>query len=159
MNTHISHTASLALVALTLSACATTGVGTGHTRKDDITAAFQWKANDDRSGILSANLSNGEEYTGKFFQITSETRVEDVAPLWAGWHVGWRGWDYWDRMPSASFVTHYSGKVVANLDGPNEEHMRCRFTLIRPDAGMAGGGEGRCQLPSGRNIDATFPRA
>jgi hypothetical protein len=35
--------------------------------------------------------------------------------------------------------------------------MRCRFTLVRPETGMAGGGQGQCQLPSGGEIDATFP--
>jgi hypothetical protein len=148
---------ALALVALT--ACTTMGIGTGSTRNNDVTAAFAWKSTDDHTGSLTANLNNGETFTGKFFQITSESRVEEMGPLWGGWHRGWGGWAYWDRMPSDAFVTHYSGKVVANLDGPNAEHMRCRFTLITPTAGLAGGGEGRCQLPSGKNINATFPRA
>jgi hypothetical protein len=37
--------------------------------------------------------------------------------------------------------------------------MRCRFTLISPSRGMAGGGEGRCQLADSRQeINAEFPR-
>jgi hypothetical protein len=37
--------------------------------------------------------------------------------------------------------------------------MRCRFTLISPQRGMTGGGEGRCQLSdSQREINAEFPR-
>ena len=55
-----------------------------------------------------------------------------------------------------AFLTEYTGKVVANLAGPRG-HMRCRFNLIRPSAGMAGGGEGRCQLPDGTIINAEFP--
>ena len=159
MNTPTLRMAVPALAVLALSACATTGIGSGHSRNNAVTAAFQWRSTDDRTGTLTANLSNGETFSGRFFQITSESRVDDLAPLWGGWHPGWRGWSYWDRVPDDAFVTHYSGQVVANLDGPNAEHMRCRFTLIRPESGMGGGGEGRCQLPSGKNIDATFPRA
>lgn len=159
MNTLTHRLAVPALAMLAFTGCATTGTGSGHSRNNAVTAAFQWRSTDDRTGTLTASLSNGENYSGRFFQITSESRIDDLAPLWGGWHAGWRGWDYWDRVPNDAFVTHYSGQVVANLDGPNAEHMRCRFTLIRPEAGMGGGGEGRCQLPSGKNIDATFPRA
>jgi hypothetical protein len=35
--------------------------------------------------------------------------------------------------------------------------MRCRFELMRPVDGMAGGARGECQLPDGLSIDAQFP--
>jgi hypothetical protein len=35
--------------------------------------------------------------------------------------------------------------------------MRCEFQLLRADEGMKAGGEGRCQLPSGKTIKAAFP--
>jgi hypothetical protein len=54
-------------------------------------------------------------------------------------------------------MTHYSGKVVANLSAPDGKHMRCTFQLVHPSDGMAGGGAGGCQMPSGKGIDATFP--
>jgi len=157
MNTFFSRLAMPTLAALALAACATTGSGFGATRDKAVTANFSWTSTNDRVGTLTANLNNGETFTGKFFQITSESRVEDLGPLWGGWNRRWGGWQYWDRTPSDAFITHYSGKVVANLDGPNAEHMRCRFALIQPASGMAGGGEGKCQLPSGKNINATFP--
>ena len=53
-------------------------------------------------------------------------------------------------------VTHYSGQVLANLQGPGG-FMRCDFRLMRPSAGMAGGGAGSCQLPTGTIINAQFP--
>jgi hypothetical protein len=56
-------------------------------------------------------------------------------------------------------VTHYSGHVVANLSDPEGKHIRCNFQLVHPDNGLAGGGEGGCQLPNGRTIDAAFPGA
>jgi len=73
--------------------------------------------------------------------------------MWGG------GWENWGAAPSTSFVTHYSGRVVANLGAPSGEHMRCKFQLAHPSEGMAGGGRGQCQMPDGKTIDATFPSA
>ena len=48
------------------------------------------------------------------------------------------------------------GCLVANLAGPNGTHMRCRMDLMNPASGMAGGGQGQRQLPSGDSIDTKF---
>ena len=79
-----------------------------------------------------------------------------LTPLWAGWsgRVGWNGWDA--GGPDEGSTTKYTGKVLANLQGPGG-YMRCRFTLRSPLDGMAGGGLGRCQLPTGTIINAQFP--
>jgi hypothetical protein len=142
------------LVAVLAAGCTTTGVGMGSSRTGTVTAQFTWKQEGARSGQMTASLSTGQVYVGPFFQITSETRVDELEPLWLGWRRPWRGWDHWG--PDTAFITHYSGTVVANLNGP-DGHMRCRFQLTRPTAGMAGGGGGRCQLPDGTTIGATFP--
>ena len=64
-----------------------------------------------------------------------------------------------DREEESGFYKTYSGRVLANLQANDGEHMRCRFDLISPSRGMAGGGEGRCQLSeSSREINAEFPR-
>ncbi|UVO50707.1 hypothetical protein M0208_09310 [Sphingomonas sp. SUN019] len=129
-------------------------------------ASFTWTAQGARTGTMTAMLGNGASYTGPFFQVTQETQVDDLSPLWIGWGgPGWRGrgrwwgrrgFGYWgDWGPNTQFVTHYSGKVLANLAG-SDGRMRCRFTLMRPSSGMAGGGEGDCQLPAGATIQATF---
>jgi hypothetical protein len=108
---------------------------------------------------MTATESDGKTYTGQFFQITSDTTVDTLGPLWAGWGPGWRrgGWYDWNAGPE--FVTHYSGRVVANLATPDGTHMRCKFQLVHPSDGMAGGGRGECQMPGGNSIDATFPHA
>jgi hypothetical protein len=51
-----------------------------------------------------------------------------------------------------------SGDVRAqfNLAGPDGRRIRCQFQLIRADEGMKGGGQGRCQLASGKIIRADF---
>jgi hypothetical protein len=139
-----------------LAACTTMGSGVGQERGGDVKADFSWKSTDDRTGTITANLSNGENFSGPFFQVTRDTRVETLEPLWYGWRGPWRGSPFWGPYPDTAFVTHYSGRVVANLADEAGDHMRCHFTLMHPQHGMAGGGEGQCQLPSGKTIDATF---
>jgi hypothetical protein len=57
------------------------------------------------------------------------------------------------------FGTLYSGQVIANLASPAGVHMRCTFQLIRPSAGMAGGGGGLCQMPAGNIIDVSLRKS
>ncbi|HEX4710307.1 hypothetical protein [Phenylobacterium sp.] len=142
------------LVAALVAGCTTTGTGEGGSRTGAVTAQFSWKQSGAQSGQMTAMLNTGATYAGQFFQITSETRVDDLDPLWVGWGRRWRGWDDWG--PDTTFVTNYSGRVAANLQGPGG-YMRCQFQLARPSSGMAGGGAGRCQLPDGTTINATFP--
>ncbi|MHB1207987.1 MAG: hypothetical protein ACYCZX_20650 [Rhodospirillaceae bacterium] len=176
--------ATILTALASLAACApTSGVGVASTPAGDLRATMSWQSNGGRSGVMTAQLSNGESYTGRYFQISQETQVTDLDPLWIGWNGpgfrrpgfwggygwrgrrwgggfgyggGWGGWDYWG--PQTAFVTTYSGRVVANLEGPNGTHMRCTFDLRNPSYGMPGGGQGGCQMPSGQTIDATFER-
>ena len=148
-------TLAAAPLAMALLACTTTGMGTAESPSGAATGTFTWKASSPDQGDMTAVLNNGQTYQGKFFQITRETTIDTLGPLWAGWGPGrWGGWGYWDSGPA--FVTQYTGKVVANLQGPSG-YMRCRFTLIRPASGMSGGGQGQCQLPGGAIIHADFP--
>jgi len=149
----------LPILAAIAAGCTTMGSGFGSTPSGTSPTVFSWKSSDGVSGTMSATLSDGTTYTGQYFQITHDTTVDNVAPLWYGWHSAWGGVDYWDAGPSQDFITHYSGRVVANLATPNATHMRCQFQLVRPSDGMAGGGSGQCQLPDGKAIDATFPTA
>jgi hypothetical protein len=177
-------TAAAALASL--AACApTSGVGVASTPAGDLRATMSWQSSGGRAGVMTAQLNNGESYTGRYFQISHDTQVTDLDPLWIGWngpgfggprfrggwggwhgrrgwgagfgYGGWGGWDSWG--PQTTFVTVYSGRVVANLEGPNGTHMRCTFDLMNPSYGMPGGGQGGCQMPSGQIIDATFTRA
>ena len=139
--------------------CTTMGTGVGSTPTGAHQVNFSWKSSDNVSGTMDATLSNGKTFSGQFFQITSDTTVDNLGPLWTGWGAGFHRdeWDMWD--PGPQFVTHYSGRVVANLGAPDGKHMRCNFQLVHPSDGMAGGGRGQCQMPNGNTIDATFPKA
>lgn len=147
------------VVVLAAAGCTTMGTGTGSTLSGADPVSFNWKSSNDVSGTLSATARDGKTYSGQFFEITHETAVDSLAPLWVGWRGGRGGfgWDDWDAGPR--FITKYTGRVVANLGAPSGEHMRCKFQLAQPDDGMAGGGRGQCQMPDGQTIDATFPKA
>jgi len=149
------------LCATVVVGCKTRGGGEGRTPEGDVRVTFEWEQSNPTSGQLRASLAKPdgtlEIYRGPFFQITRESRVESLSPLWAGWYPGWVGWSYWGPVPESAFITHYSGRVVANLEGPDNQRMRCEFRLLRASAGMKGGGEGRCQLASGETIRAEFP--
>jgi hypothetical protein len=158
--THSTLRRALPILLAFAAGCTTMGTGVGSSPTGATTVNFNWKSTDSISGTMNAVLAGGKTYSGPFFQITTDTTVDSLGPLWSGWGRGFRGrgmWDDWAGEPD--FVTHYSGKVVANLGAPNGEHMRCKFRLIQPSDGMAGGGEGQCQMPDGKTIDATFPVA
>jgi hypothetical protein len=157
----------MASVLAAISAgCTTMGTGTGSTPSGGSPTVSSWKSSDGVSGTMSATVTNGVTYSGQYFQITKNTTVDSIGPLWTGWGGwgGWRGpgggsgWGYWGVDPSPDFITHYSGRVVANLAQPNGSHMRCQFRLANPQDGMNGGGLGTCQLPDGTTIDANFPK-
>jgi len=155
----------MAIVTLTLAinACTTTGTGAGQltgASGQDQPVTFTWTSKDGgNSGSMMASLP-GKSYQGRFFQITQQTSVDTLTPLWGHWRHGWNDWPYWSSpmgpdIPSTQFITHYSGKVVATLDA-GDDHMRCRFHLVEPARGMSGGGEGECQLSAGRAVHARF---
>jgi hypothetical protein len=142
--------------------CTTMGTGTGSTPSGGSPTFFSWKSSDGVSGTMSAMTPGGATYSGQYFQITKDTTVDSIGPLWSGWGVrgdrgGW-AWRYWGEDPTPDFITHYSGRVVANLAQPGGPHMRCQFQLADPTNGMNGGGLGECQLPDGTTIDANFPK-
>ena len=148
-----------AVAALALVACQTAGTGSGNVRGSQKPVAFTWQSTDSVSGDITATVGNGKVYRGTYFQITHDTRAERLDPLWDGWAHPHGGWRYWGPDPGPSFYKTYSGRVLANLRDENGEHMRCRFALVSPQRGMAGGGQGRCQLSdSDKEINAEFPR-
>ena len=150
----------LPLLVAMAAGCTTMGTGTGATLSGADPVTFNWKSEGGDSGTMSATAPDGKTYDGQFFQVTRDTTVNSLGPLWVGWRGGLHrgyGWNDWDDGPT--FVTHYTGRVVANLGAPGGEHMRCKFQLASPASGMAGGGRGQCQMPDGKTIDATFPKA
>ena len=151
---------ALAGAAALAAACTTVGTGTGAMRAGGSPVSFHWTSKDGGStGTMGASLPDGTAFSGPFLQLSSHTRVDALEPMWFGWHRGWGDWVYRGSFPDTAFLTHYSGKVVANLQGPGDQRMRCRFHLNSPQAGMGGGGQGECQLSTGGVVDAVFGRS
>jgi len=147
----------LVVAAAGAAGCATMGTGAGATPSGADAVTFNWKGSTAAdSGTMTASLADGTTYTGQYFQITKDTTVDTLEPLWVGWRGRFGGWDDWGADPS--FVTQYTGRVVANLGAPGGAHMRCKFQLAEPMQGMSGGGRGQCQMPDGKTIDTTFPQ-
>jgi hypothetical protein len=148
------------IAAAMLIACTTTGIGSGALAPGNTPVAFSWTSKDGgNTGTMSASLGQDGTYTGPFLQVTSTMQTQGDESLWAGSQGGLANSDYWDEFPGITFTTTYSGKVVANLRGPDAQHLRCSFDLNSPPAGMEGGGQGQCQLGNGRTVGAVFPRS
>ena len=158
-------TRSVALSALlcagiALSACTTMGSGSGSVSPGGAPVTFAWKSTDGGiTGTMSATLADQQTFSGPYLQITRQVRTQDFDPLWTGWGYGWNDWGGWGQFPVPAFATQYSGRAMANLQTTDGQRMRCRFHLNKPIDGMAGGGQGECQLKNGRSVDAVFPPA
>lgn len=154
----------IALATLALAACETpngAGTGSGNVRGTQKPVAFTWQSDDSDSGDITATFGTGRVFKGAYVQVTHDTRAESLHPLWDGWDQprSKNAWRYWNASSRSEFVRENSGRVLANLHAENSEYMRCRFTLLSPQRGMAGGGAGRCQLSeSSKEINAEFPR-
>jgi len=164
MSSNAVRVAAATAVAALTGACTTTGMLSGELARrgqPDEPVLMSWKSSDGGiSGTMVATLPDAT-YTGRFFQITQQTQRQFVAPLWVGWREGWPDWPYWGwgaygPYEWTQFVTHYSGKVLANLHSASGKRMRCRFHLAHPAQGMAGGGDGECQLQDGGIVHARF---
>lgn len=154
--------ALLACAALFACGCATSGVGTGRLVSPGKPEAegnvrFGWRAGmDTTQGDIAATLPDGRRFEGRFLQVTSATVAQQFdawSTLGAPYYGNWRGGAYWEPVDASSFVTHYTGRVLAQLAGPNDELMRCTFLLEDPVAGPQSGGLGDCELTTGERID------
>ena len=151
---------AVAGAALALLACTSMGTGTGSLSPRNTPVAFAWTSKDGGiTGTMSATQDNGPSFSGPFLQVTSSARTEIFEPMWSGWTRGWNDWGFAGVYPDTAFATRYSGKVIANLKGPNAQQLRCRFFLNDPAAGMGGGGQGECQFNGGRTVEAVFARS
>jgi hypothetical protein len=111
-------------------------------------------------GTLVARLPNGEAFTGRYRQgwSTIEAAQPQVPGLgsvffdWGG--AGAPGFMEDDPIPV--YQTAWSSKVSATLAGDRGRSMSCRLRLRSPQAGLGGGGDGRCLLSDGGRIDLQF---
>lgn len=147
------------VACLAAAGCATSGVGRGQVEapgkpEAEGEAVFVWRADADaRRGTIEAVLPDGRDFRGTFLQVTSATVAQDLGPGYSTWAGPGYGWGYMSGYDHSSFVRHYTGRVIAQLDGPDGETMRCVFQLARPEDGPASGGMGDCELSGGERIE------
>ena len=153
--------AAIGFMLATMSGCATSGMddnGLAASHKERVPIHFSWTATwSGVSGEMNATLADGRQFSGAFLQVQSDGLVPPQQ-VWTGWKYAWRNWTWDDFGTVPLFEMLYRGEVVANLKGPRDDRMRCRFKLNDPPAGMPGGGRGECQLAGGGSLDADFPR-
>ena len=127
-------------------------------------ANFSWTETGGTRGTMVAQLDNGQVFQGPFFQITSgkPSRRLRAAVERLGTRLGlgpWLGRPMLGLRAGAAGVhgvrhdetiTHYSGQVLANLQGPGG-FMRCDFTSDQPELGN--GGRRRWAVPASRRDD------
>lgn len=157
--THATNTLGKRLLATLVVACAAMGSGFTATPANASPAGFSATTVNSPPGTMTAILADGTTYSGRYFQITAETTLDSIAPLRSARESGWAGrggWGYWNAVPTTAFIRQYTGWVVAGLQAPSGQHARCKFHLVRPAEGVAGGGTGQCQTPDGQTVDATF---
>jgi hypothetical protein len=154
--------ALLVSAAFFIAGCASAGVGTGRLASPGKPEAegpvsFQWNAGlDTTEGDISAALPDGRRFRGRFVQVTTNTVAQGLdawSTVGAPYYGNWRGGAYWEPVDARSFVTLYTGRVLAQLDGPDGEVMRCTFLLEDPVAGPQSGGLGDCELSTGERVD------
>lgn len=150
------------VLSLSLAACSSSGYGSGRlaspgTPVAEGPVAFRWSAGaDPTSGPITAVLPDGRRFEGRFMQVTSTT-LDD----WGGFRVGYAGpgygWGYGWAYPAYydgfGYGRTYSGQVVAQLRGPENQLMRCFFVLEDPIDGPEEGGMGECEISTGESIE------
>ncbi len=162
--------ASWLVVAALGSGCQHAGTGVGELRAPTPGApniaqtqgrvAFTWRSGADPSeGQIEAVLPGGRRFHGTYVQPRTTQWRNDYDLYWGAWTGPWGYARPWYLGPRSSFLVQYSGKALAHLEAPDSARMRCEFTLYQPDAGLAGGGQGDCQLSSNEEVfDAVLAR-
>jgi hypothetical protein len=145
---------------IAVGACTSMGSGSGFSASGDEAVNFSWKSDDGSgtSGQMSATLADGKIFSGDYLEITHQTATTDLDPLWNDWDRGSANVFSEVSIPYFGSATQYSGRVLAKLRAADGERMTCRFHLNVPSQGMAGGGQGKCDLKNGLSVDAVFPR-
>lgn len=132
---------SIGALLASLSACATSGIIQGRTGGQPVQLQYHhsfWHQN----GTITATMPDGERYSGKFVVGTSITTGIGVGAGSGGVGVFTGGGN--------------TSNAAAVLMGNKGDSMHCGFTLSKPDAGLEGGGVGRCELSTGQVVDATY---
>lgn len=128
-----------------LGGCVTSGVIGGVSEGQQVQFDYE-QAFFDNDGVLRITMPDGEQYSGKFVQLSSSTSGDD-------WEIGESSdddsWVIKDRETVSSLAE-------AMLIGDRGHTMKCRFQFSNPDFGIEGGGIGECETSAANKVSVTF---
>ncbi len=146
--------------------CATTGSASGRVTDRDgdvVPARIGWSTPSPYGthGRMVVTLPDGSGYIGDYRLVGTPDAM--TLSLFEPWRVGWPDWPLpWEgaALPpdvavsdDGALLERYRGLAIASLESPSGEHLRCRFGLLQPTIGLAGGVDGDCQvMPSQRAV-------
>ena len=133
----------LLLFIVLLAACS--GTMKGMVQQGGESVNFQFEETGIGHGKLTATLSDGETFKGRFAEESS-----------SGFVTGFDTSGTIVRKEAFEAVESYSGNIEAILFGNKGHTMRCKFRADNSLMGLPSGGEGRCQVSDGRVIDVQF---
>lgn len=135
--------------------------GQGETRQ----VPFSYDVTKKSRGTMSTTLGKGgERFHGGYVRLEHGSRDPFVDNVYEGWAIpdwavfgpdGGAGWVA-TGVSWTEFARLYTGQVVASLEGDRGHHMRCKLELYAPQAGLAGGGKGACQVSDGGTLELSF---
>lgn len=126
---------------------------------------FSYEATKKSRGEMFTTLGKGgEHFHGGYVRVEASSKDGFAVDVYNGWAIpdwaafgpdGGVGWVAtgvsWDE-----FVKLYTGQVVASLEGDRGHHIRCKLQLQAPQVGLAGGGNGVCQISDGGTLEMSF---
>jgi hypothetical protein len=131
------------------------------------TVAVSWSAIDDAHGHMIMTLGpGGEHFDGSYAQVMEtghgsthyyvlqEIHTDWAAPRW--YDYGWGDTGYVEVIEFGNFFKHYSGRVLATLNGNRGRFIRCELDMSDPRKGLLAGGAGDCQVSDGGKLKVTF---
>jgi hypothetical protein len=133
-------------------------------QQEEDAVMFVWKTKpvSRLKGSIATVLPDGSAFKGSWVELvqTRPAPPDDPQPqLWIGWQPYWQEFlrTQHSTLPldegATGVVKVYTGKVLAKLRSTDgKKDMSCQFTLNEPEAGLAGGGTGSCQLHDGSMI-------
>jgi hypothetical protein len=150
------------VAAVLFVACQHAGSGVGELRAPDGDkgqlqpkgrVTLQWQSGGDTStGEIEAKLPDGRLFKGSFVQPRTTEWRSNYDVFYGAFTGPWGRAGPWYNGPRNNFITRFSEQALAHLESPDGTRMRCAFALYAPDRGLAGGGQGDCQLSTNEEI-------
>lgn len=133
------------LICILTSACTSTGTIQGVSDRGLVEMEYK-QGVFDNDGELKVIMNDGEQFFGKFVQVSS-SEIGDSLILGDSSHD-----DAWVLGGS----DRVSSQTQAQLISSQGNTMECHFQLSKPNSGIKGGGIGKCITSNDKKVTVTF---